>query len=86
MAIPQRPDADGRFETPIFLFAGRHDYTTPSPVAVERLEGVRAPKKGVVWFEHSAHLIPVEEPGRVLHALVEKVRPVAVKSGDGEKP
>lgn len=69
-----------RLKTPIFLFVGRHDYTTPSSVAVDWLRHVRAPKKEVVWFENSAHLMPVEEPGKTLLALVNKVRPLAMKT------
>lgn len=32
---------------------------------------LHAPKKVTVWFEHSAHLPMIEEPGRVLAALIE---------------
>ena len=74
-----------RLETPIFLFVGRHDYTTPSSLAVEWLAQLRAPKKGVVWFENSAHLVPIEQPGRMLWALLTRVRPIAEQAGDGEK-
>ena len=66
-----------RLRTPVFLFLGRHDYTTPSPIAARWLERLRAPRKGVVWFEHSAHLPFIEEPGRTFEALLSKVRPLA---------
>jgi hypothetical protein len=33
-----------------------------------------------VWFEHSAHMIPWEEPGKVLVSLLEHVRPRAVET------
>ena len=65
------------FRCPIFIFAGRHDTTTPSQIAADWLARVHAPKKGLVWFEHSAHMMEVEEPGRVLVHLVEDVRPLA---------
>lgn len=58
---------------PVFMFLGRHDLTTPSGIAADWLEGLAAPSKAVVWFEHSAHLPPHEEPGRFLVALVEHV-------------
>jgi len=29
-----------------------------------------APKKQIVWFEHSAHMIMTEEPGKTLVSLV----------------
>lgn len=65
-----------RVEVPVFMFLGRHDYATPSPIAAAWLERVQAPEKRLVWFEHSAHLPMIEEPGRVLAALLEHVRPV----------
>jgi len=65
------------FGTPIVIFAGRHDNTTPSENVAAWLPGVRAPFKKIVWFENSAHMISTEEPGRVLVHLVEDVRPLA---------
>ncbi len=65
------------FPIPVLMFLGRHDYTAPSAPAAEWLEQVRAPYKRVVWFEHSAHMMPWEEPGRTLQALLEHVRPLA---------
>jgi pimeloyl-ACP methyl ester carboxylesterase len=70
---------------PVFMFMGRHDYTTPSEQAARWIAAVRAPAKRAVWFEHSAHLAPIEEPGKVLVALVEHVRPLAV-AGEAVKP
>lgn len=61
---------------PVFMFLGRHDYTTPSPLAAAWLERLRAPRKAAVWFEHSAHLPMIEEPGRTFAALLEHVLPV----------
>jgi proline iminopeptidase len=68
-----------RFDCPIFMFEGRYDLTTPSQVTADWFKRVHAPKKGFVWFENSAHMIEVEEPGRVLVHLVEDVRPLADK-------
>jgi proline iminopeptidase len=65
------------FDCPIFMFEGRYDLTTPSQVTADWFQRVHAPKKGFVWFENSAHMIEVEEPGRVLLHLVEDVRPLA---------
>jgi pimeloyl-ACP methyl ester carboxylesterase len=66
-----------RLDVPIFLFLGRQDYTTPSEVASAWLDQLEAPKKTGIWFEHSAHLHMVEEPGHFLRVLVDQVRPVA---------
>lgn len=62
---------------PVFMFLGRHDLTTPSNIAADWLEALDAPLKETVWFEHSAHIAPHEEPGRFLVALVEHVLPSA---------
>jgi proline iminopeptidase len=64
---------------PIVLFAGRHDFTTPSTVAAEWYQRIHAPSKKLVWFENSAHMMMVEEPGRFLLHLVQDVRPYAGK-------
>jgi pimeloyl-ACP methyl ester carboxylesterase len=66
------------FPIPIFMFMGRHDYTTPSAPVVSWLRKIKAPLKKGIWFEHSAHLIPFEEPGKMLLSLVQFVRPVAI--------
>jgi pimeloyl-ACP methyl ester carboxylesterase len=65
------------YRCPIFMFEGRHDLTTPSQVTADWFQRVQAPKKGFVWFENSAHMMEVEEPGRVLVHLVEDVLPLA---------
>jgi pimeloyl-ACP methyl ester carboxylesterase len=65
------------FRCPIVMFAGRHDTTTSSEVVAAWLKRVHAPVKKLVWFENSAHLIQIEEPGRMLVHLVEDVRPLA---------
>lgn len=61
---------------PVVMLLGRHDYTTPSAPTARWLEQLRAPYKRAVWLEHSAHLAPVEEPGRVLVSLVQDVLPL----------
>ena len=70
---------------PVFMFLGRHDLTTPSSIAVDWLDRLEAPAKGVVWFEHSAHLPPHEEPGRLLVGLVSRGRPHAVAVTSAER-
>jgi pimeloyl-ACP methyl ester carboxylesterase len=67
---------------PLILLAGRHDRTVNSDVAREWFDRVRAPAKRFVWFEHSAHEVMSEEPGKVLVSLVQYARPLAVRAGD----
>ncbi|MBD9471115.1 alpha/beta hydrolase [Pseudoxanthomonas sp. PXM01] len=67
-----------RFPIPVVMFMGRHDYTTPSEPTAAWLARVQAPYKRGVWFEHSAHMMPWEEPGKTLVSLLEHVRPRAI--------
>ena len=53
------------------MLLGRHDGLTPAPLAAAWLDRVQAPAKRAYWFEHSAHMAMVEEPGRTLAALIE---------------
>src|SRR5690606_17480122 len=74
------------FPIPVLMFLGRHDYTTPSAPTAEWLDRVRAPYKRAVWFEHSAHMMPWEEPGRTLQALLEHVRPLVREQASEPEP
>jgi pimeloyl-ACP methyl ester carboxylesterase len=71
-----------RFGCPIILFNGRHDYNVSATAAAEWFDKVRAPSKALVWFEHSAHEMFNEEPGKMLVSLVRYARPIAEKAGD----
>jgi proline iminopeptidase len=66
-----------KLRTPVILFLGRHDTTTPPEIAAAWLARLAAPHKALVWFDDSAHLPMIEEPGRMLQALLTKVRPLA---------
>jgi hypothetical protein len=43
---------------------------------------VKAPYKQGVWFEHSAHMVMWEEPGKLLVSLLKYARPFA----EGKRP
>jgi pimeloyl-ACP methyl ester carboxylesterase len=79
--LPEFLDVDYKpvveFPIPVVMFMGRHDYTTPSEPTAAWLDKVKAPYKQGVWFERSAHMIPWEEPGKLLVSLLEYVRPLA---------
>ncbi len=64
------------FPIPVLMFMGRHDYTTPSAPTDRWLKAVKAPYKKGIWFEHSSHLLPIEEPGKLLLSFVQYVRPL----------
>lgn len=67
-----------RLDCPLIVLAGRHDRSVNSYVAREWFERVQAPYKHFEWFEHSAHEILAEEPGKLLVTLVRHARPLAV--------
>ncbi|GAB3090922.1 alpha/beta fold hydrolase [Lysobacter terrae] len=71
-----------RFQTPVFIFNGRHDYTTSSEVAARWFDTLQAPVKQMFWFDDSAHMMMQEQPGLFLMHLVNDVRPLAVRAGD----
>jgi len=71
-----------RFECPVFLFNGSHDYSTSHEVAARWFERISAPAKRMFWFEDSAHMMMQEQPGLFLMHLVNDVRPLAVRAGD----
>lgn len=52
------------FAVPVYFFLGRHDYNTPSVLAAEYFQLMRAPVKELIWFEYSAHFPFWEEPGK----------------------
>jgi pimeloyl-ACP methyl ester carboxylesterase len=66
-----------RLRVPVILFLGRHDYTTPWPIAEAWMKRLSAPRKRIVWMEHSAHLMMLEEPGRVFAGLIREALPLA---------
>jgi proline iminopeptidase len=68
-----------QFGCPILMFEGRHDYTTRSEVVEKWLQRVKPPSKKLVWFENSAHMVMVEEPGKMLVRLVQDALPYAQK-------
>ncbi len=82
--LPEILDLDYKqvieFPIPIFMFMGRHDYYTPSKMTEAWLKKLKAPYKKGIWFEKSAHLLPLEEPGKTLMSLVQYVRPIAEKA------
>jgi hypothetical protein len=46
---------------------------------------LKAPSKTTIWFEHSAHLAMIEEPGRFFAALLQHVRPITERAGDAPR-
>ena len=53
-----------------------------SEVAAAWFGTVEAPKRHLVWFEHSAHMPMTEEPGKFLFSLLRFAGPLAEKAGE----
>jgi pimeloyl-ACP methyl ester carboxylesterase len=64
-------------QCPLLLLEGRHDQLVPSAITAQWFAALRAPRKKLVWFENSAHMMMIEEPGRTLQALVDEALPIA---------
>ena len=75
-------DSTTRFRCPIFLFEGRHDYDVSHDLAAQWFSHVTAPRKKLIWFDNSAHMVMQEEPGRFLYHLITDVRPLALRAGN----
>lgn len=54
---------------PVVFMLGRYDRQLDAQQAADYVEGLSAPAKRLIWFEHSAHHIPFEEPERFVTAL-----------------
>lgn len=72
-------DAVTESPVPVFLLHGRRDLTTPPSAVSGWMQALEAPVKAEYWFDHSAHLAFMEEPGRVLITLVTCIRPYAAQ-------
>jgi pimeloyl-ACP methyl ester carboxylesterase len=60
-------------EVPALFLHGRCDRVTPTELVQEYFELLRAPRKTLIWFEHSGHCPLFEEPGRFQRVLIEQV-------------
>lgn len=71
-----RPDVvtiASKLQVPIYLLAGRYDYNTPFVLVEEFYKKLQAPKKELLWFEHSAHFPNFEEREKYDEIMIEKV-------------
>ena len=68
---------------PVYFFLGKNDYQTNSAIAEAYYNVVKAPKKGLFWFD-CAHSIPSAQPQRMQQVIIEKVLPETF-SGPEEK-
>jgi pimeloyl-ACP methyl ester carboxylesterase len=70
-------DLSGRFEVPVFVIHGAEDFTTPTSLAREFVDRVRAPRKELLLIE-GGHFAVFTAPETFLRELVQHVRPLAI--------
>lgn len=71
-----RDDLTARLTTfglPIYVFAGRHDYTTNTELSRAYFDAIEAPVKDFYLFDNSAHRPLFEEPERAMQSLLNDV-------------
>ena len=61
------------FDLPVYVLAGRHDYTTNTELSRAYFDAIEAPVKGFYTFEDSAHTPLFEEPENALSILLQDV-------------
>lgn len=64
-----------RVDVPVLFLLGRYDRLVDGRIAVRYLDALHAPSKERIWFEHSAHNVPFEEPERFRETLVRELAP-----------
>jgi pimeloyl-ACP methyl ester carboxylesterase len=60
---------DLEFQIPVYFFTGAHDYNVPFELTEKYYKEIKAPKKGIVWFDKSAHMPNFEEPEKFMTEL-----------------
>ena len=60
-------------EVPAYFLHGRCDRVTPSELVQEYFDLLQAPRKALIWFEHSGHCPLFEEAGRFQRVLIERI-------------
>ncbi len=66
---PQLADTDFRtqvpvLDVPVYVIEGRHEAAGRETLAKKWFQGLSAPSKEYVYFDHSGHTPPYDEPGR----------------------
>lgn len=69
------------FDVPILFFTGAHDWQTPGILSSRWFEQISAPRKAIIEFEDSSHVVVNEEPGRFLVELLRHVHSPLIKQG-----
>mgnify|MGYP001556102784 CR=1 FL=1 len=65
------------FSIPMFVFEGEEDFTTPTSLARQYLQSIKAPRKEFVSI-HGGHFAMFTHSDQFLQELVKRVRPLAI--------
>ena len=65
---------------PVFFFLGRYDHHIGSAIAARYFESLQAPYKRLIWFEHSAHNVPFEEPARFDDTVTRELGDIGIEA------
>lgn len=63
-----------KLEIPVYILAGRYDYTVNYDLQKSYFNKINAPKKGFYTFENSAHSPMFEEPKSFIEIMINDVR------------
>ena len=66
------------FSIPIFVIQGEEDFTTPTALARQYLESIKAPRKEFVLIKDGGHFAVFMRSDQFLQELVAGVRPLAL--------
>jgi proline iminopeptidase len=80
MLATELPTTANTLKVPFFVIQGKEDMATPTSVAVQYFNVVKAPRKKLILIEHAGHFAFVTHREEFLAALVKYVRPLAVES------
>lgn len=61
------------WKVPVYFLLGRYDYNTPSELAELYFKQLNAPRKTLIWFENSAHLMNLTDPALYQNTMINKV-------------
>jgi pimeloyl-ACP methyl ester carboxylesterase len=65
------------FSIPMFIFQGAEDFTTPTALARQYFEAIKAPRKAFVSIKGGGHFAVFMRSDQFLNELVTRVRPLA---------
>jgi proline iminopeptidase len=75
-----------KIDVPVYFFMGKYDAISSTSLFDDYVKNLKAPKKEVVRFEHSAHFVPFEEPDRFNAEVIRVMRETGGDAGLSAPP